>query len=110
MVPTIQTIILSCTTTREVWELLAKRLSPVSKIHVRTLCDQLRGLKKTSSQAMVDYLLHAKTLSDSISAAGVPLPNLIDYITVGLGNKFKDFITSLHFQPQVIFDDLYDLL
>ena len=61
---------------------------------------------------MVDYLLRAKTLSNSLSATDVPLPDsdLIDYIMGGLGNEFKEFITSLHFHPQVTFDDLYDLL
>lgn len=95
----IQTIIISCTTTREAWDLLSKCLSPVSKIHIRTLRDQLRTLKKTASQTMVDYLLHAKSISDSLPAVGAPLSDsdLIEYITNGLGLQFKEFVTSLHF-------------
>ena len=95
----IQTIILSCTTARDAWDLLSKRLSPVSKIHIRTLRDQLRMLKKTSSQPMVDYLLHAKSISNSLSAADAPISDsdLIEYITDGLELEFKEFITSLHF-------------
>lgn len=87
-------------------------LSPQSKIHIRSLRDQLRGLKKDSSQSMTDYLLHAKTLSDSLLAASATLPesDIIDFITDGLGSKFKEFITSLHFKPNVDFDDLFDLL
>ena len=61
---------------------------------------------------MADYLLNAKSLSESLSAAGASLPdsNLIDYITDGLGLEFKKFVTSLHFQTSITFDDVYDML
>lgn len=95
----IQTILLPCTSAREAWSLLSKRLSPLSKIHIRTLRDQLRSLKTTSSQTMLDYLLQAKNIMNSLSAVGSPLPepDLIDFVMDGFGSEFKEFITSLHF-------------
>ena len=61
---------------------------------------------------MLDYLLHAKSISNSLSATGAPLSNsnLIEYIIDGLGLEFKEFVTSLHFQSTIVFDDVYDLL
>ena len=108
----IQTIILPCSFAQEAWQLLTKRLSPLSKIHIRTLRDQLRSLKKTTPQVMIDYLLHAKSIFDSLLATGTPLSDsyLIEFVMDGLGSEFKEFITSLHFRSSTTFDDLFDLL
>ena len=65
----IQTLLISCSTAYEAWALLDKRLSPLSKIHLRTLRDQIRTLKKEQEKSVGDFLLHAK----SIAAAGSPI-------------------------------------
>ncbi|CAL2279422.1 unnamed protein product [Prunus armeniaca] len=44
--PSIKTLLISCTSAYEAWTLLEKRLSPLSKTHLRTLRDQIRSLKK----------------------------------------------------------------
>ena len=110
--PSIHTLILSCTTSSEAWTLLEKRLSPVSKIHIRTLRDQLRSLKKSSDKSMVEYLLNAKSISDSLTAAGSSISDsdLVECVLDGLGHEYKEFVTSLHLRPSTSFDDLYDLL
>ena len=51
---------------------------------------------------MVDYLLNAKSISDSLLVASAPLSDsdLIEYITDGLGLEFKgicDFVTFLEY-------------
>jgi hypothetical protein len=110
--PSIQTLLISCSTACEAWALLDKRLSPLSKVHLRTLRDQLRTLKKDPEKSVGDFLLHAKSLADSLTAAGSPISDteLIEFIIDGLGHEYKEFITSLHLRPAVSFDDFYDLL
>ena len=108
----VQTILLPCSTTMEAWQLLERRLSPTSKIHVNTLRDNLHNLKKSSTTTILDYLIQAKTHADSLASAGVPIPNskLNDYVVHGLGHEYKEFIISLQFHTSLSFDDLYDLL
>ncbi|KAF7120579.1 hypothetical protein RHSIM_Rhsim13G0196200 [Rhododendron simsii] len=110
--PSIQTLILSCSTAYEAWTLLEKRLSPLSKIHIRTLRDRIRNLKMDSEKPIGDFLLQAKSIADSLTAAGSPISDseLIDYIIDALGGEYKEFITSLHLRPTNTFDDFYDLL
>lgn len=88
-----------------------KRLSPLSKIHIRNVCTQLRNLKMDSEKPIGDFLLHAKSTADSLAAARSPISDseLIDYIIDALGVEYKDFITSLHLRPKNSFDDFYDL-
>lgn len=109
----IQTMLLPCKTTQEAWSLLDCRLSPYSKIHVRSVRDLLRSLWKTVDQSMMDYLLLAKSYFDSLFATSSPIPDLdfIDFIVNGLGiNEYKEFITSVHFCPSTTFDEIFELL
>lgn len=71
--PSIQTLLISCSTACEAWALLDKWLSPLSKIHLRTLLDQIRTLKKKQEKSVVDFLLHTKSIADSLAAAGSPI-------------------------------------
>ncbi|KAH0981005.1 hypothetical protein GBA52_008182 [Prunus armeniaca] len=59
-----------------------------------------------------DYLLHAKSLFDSLIGAGTAMSDgeLIDYILDGLGHEYKQFVTSLHLRPSLTFDDFFGLL
>lgn len=109
--PSIQTLILSCSTSFEAWKLLEKHLSPVSKTHMCTTRDQLHSLKKASDQSIANYLLHAKALADSLAAVGSPISDsdLIDCVTDGFGHTYKKFITSLHSRQLTSFDKFYDL-
>ncbi|XP_070679349.1 uncharacterized protein [Malus domestica] len=98
--PSIRSILLPCTYAFDAWSLLEKRLSPVSKTHLRTLREQLRTLKKDSEKSMSDYLLHAKSLADSLTAAGSVISDeeLIESILDGLGPEYKEFTTAVHFR------------
>ncbi|XP_008240318.1 PREDICTED: GATA zinc finger domain-containing protein 14-like [Prunus mume] len=68
--PQIKTLLIPCTTASEAWSLLDKRLSPLSKTYIRTQRDQIRTLKKESENTVAEYLMHAKSLYDSLVAAG----------------------------------------
>jgi hypothetical protein len=58
------------------------------------------------------FLLHAKSIADSLAAAGSPISDteLIESIIDGLGHEYKEFIIALHLRPTVSFDDFYDLI
>lgn len=104
----IQAFILSCSTSLEAWKLLEKRLSPISKTHIRTTCDELHFLKKESDKPIADYLLHAKTFADSLATTDSLISDfdLIKFVTDGLGQLMKN---SLHIHQITSFDELYDL-
>ncbi|XP_021833350.1 uncharacterized protein LOC110773153 [Prunus avium] len=108
----IKTLLIPCSTAYEAWTLLEKRLSPLSKTYIRTLRDQIHTLKKDPEKSFADYLIHAKSLFDSVTAAGTSISDgkLIDYILDGLGHEYKEFTTSLHLRPSLTFDEFYDLL
>ncbi|XP_016647117.1 PREDICTED: uncharacterized protein LOC103322784 [Prunus mume] len=117
--PQIKTLLIPCTTASEAWSLLDKRLSPLSKTYIRTLRDQIRTLrdqirtlKKESENTVAEYLMHAKSLYDSLVAAGSQMTDeeLIEYILDGLGHDYKEFTTSLHLRSSLSFDEFYDLL
>ncbi|KAI5338337.1 hypothetical protein L3X38_017608 [Prunus dulcis] len=51
------------------WSLLEKRLSLLFKIHIRTIRDQIRTFKKDSEKPITEYLMHAMSPFDSLTAA-----------------------------------------
>ena len=102
----------SSTSAHDAWTLSEKRLSPLSKTHLRTLRDQLRTLKKDSEKPMSEYLLHAKSIADSLNVAGSAITEdeLIECLLDGLGPEYKEFTTAIHLRPSLSYDDCYDLL
>ena len=96
--PAVQTLLFPCKSASEAWVLLDKRLSPISVTQIRNIKDQLRSLKKDPSQSASDYLLHAKSLADSLASAGSPLSDseLIDSVLDGLTHQYKEFVTAVH--------------
>lgn len=61
---------------------------------------------------MSDYLMHAKSLTDSLNAAGsnISEDDLIECLLDGLGPKYKKFTTPVHLRHSLSYDDCYDLL
>lgn len=49
---------------------------------------------------------------DSLFIVGFPIlgVDFVEYVIDGLDPKYQFFITSLHFRPSTIFNELYDLL
>lgn len=90
---------------------MEKRLSPISKVHIRTTRDQLRSLKKESDKPIAYYFLHAKTLVDSLVVTRSPISdsNLIEFVIDGFGHTYKEIVISLQVHPVTSFDELYDL-
>jgi hypothetical protein len=69
-------------------------------------------LRRSKNNQLGIFLLHAKSIADSLAAAGSPISDteLIESIIDGLGHEYKEFITALHLRPTVSFDDFYDLI
>lgn len=61
---------------------------------------------------MANYLIDAKSIFDSLITTSFPILDVdfVEYIVDGLGLENQSFITSLHFQPFTIFEELYDFL
>ncbi|KAM1547711.1 hypothetical protein ACFX1Z_008993 [Malus domestica] len=110
--PYIRYVLLPCAYAFDAWSLLEKRLSPVSKTYICTLREQLRTLKNDSKKSMSDYLLHAKSLADSLTAAGSVISDeeLIESFLDGLGPEYKEFTIAVHLRSSLSYDDCYDLL
>ena len=67
-------------------------------------------MEKDFEKSFADFLLHTKSLVDSLCSVGfISELDLIASIPDGLGHDYKEFITSIHLQLGVSFDDFYDL-
>ncbi|VVA33684.1 PREDICTED: UBN2_3 domain-containing [Prunus dulcis] len=64
---TIKTLLIPCTTAHEAWDPLERRLSPLSKTYLHTLWDQICTLKRDLDKPVADYLMHTKSLFDSLT-------------------------------------------
>jgi len=93
----------------EAWSLLDKRLSPISKVHIRTLCDQLRSQE---AFRQVHSIFSMRILWQTLASATSPLQEseLVDYNLDDLSSDFKEFITSFNLRQSTSFDNLYDLI
>lgn len=94
---TIKTLLIPCTTAHKAWDLLEQRLSPLSKTYLHTLRDQICTLKRDFEQHIANYLMQAKSLFDSLTAARTTMSNekFIEYILDRIGHEYKEFITSI---------------
>lgn len=113
--PAIQPYLNSYDTAPTAWNVLAMRFGSTSAIQIENLQDRLHNLKKPTDLSVSDYLLQAKTISDSLIAAGKPLEDyeLIQRILGGLGAEFKEFLTSTsssQVRQSLNLDDLTELL
>ncbi|KAF9673148.1 hypothetical protein SADUNF_Sadunf11G0118500 [Salix dunnii] len=91
--------------------MLAKHLSPLASACVRILRDQIHTLGKDNNTTVVDYLNYAKSLFDSFIQSSAIMGNdeFISYILDGLGLEYKELATTLHMDPNIDFDQFYDL-
>ncbi|XP_031252032.1 uncharacterized protein LOC116109937 [Pistacia vera] len=108
----VQNLLLPCTIVAEAWIILNRRLNPLFSVHLRSTLDRLHNLQKAIDQSMIDYLIDAKSVFDSLSTASFPVleSNFVEYNVDGLGPKYQGFITALHLRPSTTFDELFDLL
>ena len=72
LTPAVFTSVLQCSTSCEVWTLLTKRFTSLSRSHVHQLKNKLNAISK-KSLSMEDYLLQIKTISDQLALVSSPI-------------------------------------
>lgn len=57
-------------------------------------------------------MIKVRALTDSLAAVGDSIQDqdVVNFVSEGLGPEFRPFISSLHSQPKIIFDDFIQLL
>ncbi|KAL5713883.1 Beta-galactosidase 8 [Ranunculus cassubicifolius] len=104
--------IVGCTSSKEVWDTLARRFKTKSRSQVIQLKTKLQNLKK-GDQSITEYLKTVKETSDLLAAAGsiVDDGDLLVYILNGLPAEFDAFSTSIRVRSdEVTIDELHALL
>ncbi|KAL5731822.1 hypothetical protein ACHQM5_004515 [Ranunculus cassubicifolius] len=104
--------IVGCTSSKAVWDTLAKRFASKSRSQVIQLKTRLQNLKK-GDQSIEDYFKSVKEISDLLAAAGsiVDDGDLLVYILNGLPAEFDAFSTSIRVRSDdVTIDELHALL
>lgn len=106
--PSVQSMILHCSTAKEAWQLLDRFLSPLCSIHVKSLRTKLRATKKKANVSMSEYLTDVRAITDAIRAAGSSIEEeeIIGFVVDGLDESYRSFLTHLHFSPATSFDEL----
>lgn len=92
--------------------MLEMLLSPQKVIQSQAFRDQLKALKKSENESMSDFVINMRALTDSLSIAEDRLRDvdIIDFVAEGLGPKFQPFISSIHSQPNMLFDEFLQLI
>ncbi|XP_048428439.1 uncharacterized protein LOC125471763 [Pyrus x bretschneideri] len=85
-----------CTSARDVWLNLEKRLAPVAKAHVLQLKARIQTLTK-GRMSMEEYLEEAEDIADDLAAAGSPLDDcdFVDNVLDGLPSNYDDLATII---------------
>ena len=101
-------MVVGLTTSMEVWNSLARHFSQQSVANASALRVRLLSLTR-DNRSISDYLLHAKSLSDTLTSIGHPVSNedLVTSVLRGLGPGYEMIVTAtLHFPPLPSFPDL----
>ncbi|KAA8539104.1 hypothetical protein F0562_025796 [Nyssa sinensis] len=88
--------VVGCRSARDVWLSLAKTYASTSQARVVQTQLQLASLNKGSDSISV-YYRRAKSLADSMAAAGRPLPSseFVPYLLAGLGPDYDPLVSSV---------------
>lgn len=95
------------------WKALENHLSPRKTIHSYSIRDQLRHLKKTEDMSIYEQLCDEGMSVDrcigfywwSIEGNGYN-----SFVAEGLSSEYLPFISSVHSQPNMVFEDFLHLL
>lgn len=104
--------IVGCTSSKAVWDTLAKRFASKSRSQVIQLKTRLQNLTK-GDKSVDEYLKSVKEISDLLAATGSTVDDgdLLVYILNGLPAEFDSFSTSIRVRSDdVTIDELHALL
>mgnify|MGYP003703378157 FL=1 len=87
----------------EVWQVLSKRFTTLSRSHIHQLKNQLTNLTKTS-QSIEEYLSQIKELADQLALASSPVDaeDLVLITLNGLPAAFDAFKTTIRARSEAI--------
>ena len=106
------TSVIHCQTSHEVWSVLAKRFTSLSRSHIHQLKNKLSRIVKKGS-TMEDYLNQFKTISDQLALASAPVDDedLVLLVLNGLPDEYNAFKTTIRARSDPIsMEDLSSLL
>lgn len=109
---TVYSSVLHLQTSHQVWQILEKRFTSVSRSHIHQLKNQLQTVHKKSSSMEV-YLSQIKEISDQLALAGTPVDDedLVFLTLKGLPDEYDSFKTSIRTRSEeVSMADLCSLL
>lgn len=112
LTPAVFTSVLQCSTSCEVWTLLTKRFTSLSRSHIHQLKNKLNAVSK-KSLSMEDYLLQIKIISDQLALVSSPVEeeDLILIVLNGLPVEYNSLKTAIRARPESItMSDLSSLL
>ncbi|KAJ4761435.1 hypothetical protein LUZ62_071810 [Rhynchospora pubera] len=92
----IQSQVVSCSSTMDLWQTLQKLFSTNSRAHVLDLKRQLQSITKGDSSCS-EYLQRLRHLADELAFAGVPLSNdeLVSSAIRGLGSDYNPVVAAV---------------
>ncbi|KAJ4806079.1 Copia protein [Rhynchospora pubera] len=110
----IQSQVVSCATTLEIWSELQKLLSSNSRSRVMDLKRQIQSANK-GNLSCADYLQSLRRLADELASVGSPYPDdeLVMAAINGLGSDYLPVVAAVHaasVHSSFSFSDLHTLL
>jgi hypothetical protein len=95
----------------EVWSVITKMFSTIS----RTRINHLRGTLNTTKKkglTTAHYFAKMHEISSELAAAGKPIEEdeMIGYALNGLDSSYNDLVSSVNGNPLTMFDELYSLI
>lgn len=111
--PEVIPIIINCQTSREIWQTLKRAYASPSATRIMGLYIALQQLKQKPDEVVTTYLHHGKTFVDELAAVGKPrlISEMNVYLLKGLKHGFKDIVTTIAAQPELVsFDEMQSLL
>lgn len=88
--------VIGLTTSQVVWSTLEKMYSSHSRARLSTTRRQLATVRK-GGMTISDYFQTVKSLADTLSAIGHPLPDaeIVSYLLGGLDSTYDPIVTSI---------------
>lgn len=105
--------VVGSTSSKQVWDLVAKLYCSNSRSNVVNLKSDLQSISKKSDESIDAYIKRIKEIKDKLAnvSTAVNEEDLIIYALNGLPSEFNTFRTSMRTRSQpVTFEELHDLL
>lgn len=105
----IQSVVLQCTTSQQIWMTLANHFNRASSSRLFELQRKLQTISK-GEKPMQDYLREIKSICDQLTSIGSPVPDRMKIFAalLGLGREYEPIKTSIEGTMDGIRDPTFD--